>query len=80
MNEYLYDLDYQSEHRLLLKGSIIFVLRFPVVYHEVLVEEQERLELGLKQSRSTNFTTYIQLSIPDGRTAKIGVNSVELRT
>jgi len=44
MNEYLDDLDYQLVYHQLLKVSVIYVLQFHVVYHEVHVEEREQWE------------------------------------
>jgi hypothetical protein len=54
MNEYLDDLDYLLVHHQLLKVSVIYVLQFPVVYHEVHVEKPEQLELDLILDRKNN--------------------------
>jgi hypothetical protein len=51
MNEYLDDLDYQLVHHQLLKVSVIYVLQFHVVYHEVHVEEREQLESDLRNTK-----------------------------
>jgi hypothetical protein len=55
MNEYLDDLDYQLVHHQLLKVSVIYVLQFHVVYHEVHVGELEQWELVLIRIKQKCF-------------------------
>ncbi len=76
MIEYLDDLDYQLVHHQSLIISVIYVLLFPVVYHEVHVAEREQLELDLSRKRNASIELFT--NIPDGGTAKTGTNCSEL--
>ena len=81
MNEYLDGLDYPLEFHLLLRVSIIFVLRSDVVYHEEHVEGQGQSVLDLFERRERLLTRIPSfLIIPDGGIANIVANSAELRT